>query len=315
MKFLPILVTVGLLTVSHAAQDAPALDAGVVLREIEQLEQRQKQTIQQAKQSAMNMLAPGASSGSTASNLYEKAVEATRFDGMKDKVSAFLDWKKAKAELLRSGEMQAALQLHLRYLLLSMERAGAEDGKAFVDPSLKYAAELRGILERLAKEGKVQGEVSELLDKPLPDSVFARWLGLGPWLPKADVWELVPGNYRGILDKNVRSVYREEKSPEIIAVWDMEIDYEARRITEGRLTHQATQFNKVQRPRMMFSRANDMVAVGLKNRGAQEILAIIRAEPSHPDFPNWVKRLRELVTPPAAPETEARPEAPSAPGA
>lgn len=288
-----------------AVPDGPALNPDAVLREIEQLENRQKETIQQARQSAVNMLMPGASSGTAASNLFEKAVEATRFEGAKDKVSAFLDWKKDRAELLRSSEMQTALQLHLRYLLLSMERAAADDGKEFVDPSLKYAAELRAFLERLQKKEGVSGEVREVLDKPLTDSVFARWLGLAAWLPKADAWEPVPGNYRGILDKNVRAIYRAEKNTEIVAVWDLEIDYEARRITEGRLTHQATQFNEVQRPRMLFSRANDMVAAGLKNRGAQEILAIIRSEPSHPDFPNWVKRLRELVTPPSAPPDSA----------
>ncbi|MEX1117989.1 MAG: hypothetical protein WEB60_04265 [Terrimicrobiaceae bacterium] len=283
-----------------AQQDGPPINAELVLRELAALEDKQKQTHQQALTSAINTLRPGSGGGAAASTLYQSAVEATRFEGLKDKVTAFIDWKKQNSDLLRSSEMQTALGLHIRYLLLSIQRNEAEDGKQFVQPSLDYVEDLRQFLGSLEKLDKVPDPIKDLMDKGINDSVFTKWLRLGSWLPDGKQWEANPGNLRGILEKNVRVVLREEKSPKVIETWDYEMTYEADRVTTGRLAHAADSFNTVNRPKMQFSRANDLVLIGQKNRGTTEILGLVRAYPQHPDFGTWVARLKELLAPPAA---------------
>ncbi len=282
-----------------AQQDGPPINVDSVLRELAALEDKQKQTHQQALASAINTLRPGSGGGSSASNLYQSAVEATRFEGLRDKVSAFIDWKKQNSDLLRSSEMQAALGLHIRYLLLSIQRSQAEDGKEFVQPSLDYVDDLRRLLDSLDKMDKVPDQIRDLLNKGINDSLFTKWLRLGPWLPGAKDWEANPGNLSGILEKNVRTVFREEKSPKVIDTWDYEMQFEAARVTTGRLAHAADSFNTVNRPKMEFSRANDMILSGQKNRGTAEILTLVRTYPTHPDFGTWVARLKELLTPSA----------------
>jgi len=301
-----------------AQQDGPSVDAAQILRELDAIETKQKQTLQTAKQQAINLLRPGAAGGSAASGLYESAIEATQFQGLKDKVPAFIEWKKKNTELLRSREMQAALGMHLQYLVMSLERGSAPDAAPFAIPSMQYVGELVKAKALLQKQEKPPKEPKELLDKSLNDSVFVRWLNLGPWLPAASSWELNPGNISGILDKNVRPVWREAKDVRLLESWDFQMQAEADRITTGRLDHEADQFNTVTRPKLQFSRANDMAQLGMQNRAVAEIVGLVRTYPQHPDFASWVKKLREMLkssapaaVAPAAPV--ASPAAPTAP--
>lgn len=296
---LVILLLITSLSAHSAQQDGPPVDVDSVLRELAALEDKQKQTNQQALTSAINTLRPGSGGGASASSLYQNAVEATRFEGLRDKVTGFIDWKKQNADLLRSSEMQTALGLHIRYLLLSIQRSQAKDGKEFVQPSLDYVDDLKRFLESLDKMDKVPDPIKDLMNKGINDSVFTKWLRLGPWLPGGKDWEANPGNLAGILEKNVRVVFREEKSPKVIDTWDYEMQFEAARVTTGRLAHAADSFNTVNRPKMQFSRANDMILIGQINRGTSEILALVRTYPQHPDFGNWVGRLKELLKPAA----------------
>lgn len=308
-----------------AQQDGPAVNADSILRDLDQIEQQQKQTIVSAKQAALNQLKAGSMSGSAAANLYAEAIEAVDFEGKPNKASALSDWKSANAELLRSKEMQAILTLHLRYLVMTLERASSEDPKVFVAPSLAYANELFNSDNLFFKEQKpdrpnsdrdkqeralmnqINAAKKDLLDKSVADGVFSKWLRLGQWLPKGDTWELTAGNLAGILEKNVRSQLREQKDPRLVDTWDMEMKLLADRATSGRLEFVAADFNTVTRPKLIFSRANDMILIGQKNRGISDIYMLVKANPQHPDFSKWVSRLRELLKKPEATEAATTP--------
>jgi hypothetical protein len=147
----------------------------------------------------------------------------------------------------------------------------------------------------------------DLLNKSLAESVFVKWLRLGPWLPKGEDWELTPGNFSGILGKNIRPVLRAARDQQLLGTWELEMKVLADRVTFGRLEHQADEFNNVTRPRLQFSRANDMIEIGQTNRGITEIYTMVKTYPQHPDFGKWVQRLRELLKP-AAPVPAAVPD-------
>lgn len=308
----------------HAQQDGPAVNADSILRDLDTIEQQQKQTIVSAKQQALNLLK---SAIANPSGLYAQAIEEVTFEGKPNKAAAFADWKAANGDLLRSKEMQTLLSLHLRYLVLSLERGASDQPELFVAPSLAYANELFSVdslfqkpekrsdrpstdrdKQEQALSNQINGAKKELLDKSVADGVFAKWLRLGPWLPKGDSWELTPGNLAGILEKNVRAEMRAKKDPRLVDTWDMEMKLLADRATVGRSDFVAADFNTVTRPKMIFSRANDLIIVGQRNRGISDIYGIVKANPQHPDFSKWVARLRELLKPA---ETTAAPAAPS----
>ena len=318
--------TVVLCRIACAQQDTTPVNADAILRDLDQMEQQQKKLVQAARITAISQLKAAASNGAAATDLYEKAIEDTQFDGVRNKGGSFAEWKSSKAEILRTKELQAALLMHLRYLVLSLERKASDKPELFAPPALDYAVELsaldplfleqqefiRGQKDKKPEDVAVQTEAAklkdELLNKSLAESLFVKWLRLGSWLPAGDKWELTPGNIPGILEKDVRPFLRQAKNPQLVETWEFEMKVLADRITFGRLEHQAAEFNTVTRPRLQFSRANDMAEIGQRNRAATEIYTMVKTYPQHPDFSKWVQRLRELLKP-AEPAPSASPAA------
>jgi hypothetical protein len=293
----------------HAERDASPINTEQFLKEVTQLELKQKEQLRAGKAEIIATFQNAAQSGSTAARLYEEAIEVTQFNGRKEKSQAFSDWKKKNADLLRSQEMGTALQLHLRYLIMSLQRAASEKNADFVNPSLSYINDLSKILLDQAKGTAFPPETKALLERSIADSVFTKWMLLTPWLPKANEWELNPGNIDGIFEKNIRQSLRTEMSPRLIETWDQQMKIQADRITLGRLDYEADKFNNVTQPRMVFSRANDMILIGLKNKGCTEILQLLRSRPEHPDFPQWAAKIRDtLSSRPAAESPSPTPE-------
>ncbi|PTX98052.1 hypothetical protein DB345_04240 [Spartobacteria bacterium LR76] len=332
--FLPGFLAVGLMLTPIAhAQDAPPVNADAILRELDTIEQRQKQTLASARQMAISQLRSAAVSPSAAAALYADAVEAVDFEGKPNKGAAFADWKSGMGDALRSSDFQTVILLHLRYLVLSLERAGSDKPELFISPSLAYANDLiqtensfldlkkkqaeKPANERAQRDKEITQKVlnakKDLLDKSISDGVFTRWLRLQQWLPKGDTWELTPGNLAGILEKNVRTVMRTVKDPGLVQTWDLEMKVLADRATSGRLDFLAADFNTMVRPKMIFSRANDMILLGQTNRAANDIYILVKTYPQHPDFSKWVVKLREILKP-AAPAEAAAPQSVSTPG-
>lgn len=306
MKISPPIVACALaatLLPVYAERDAAPINTEQILKEVDQLEAKQKDQLLESKNEMVNTLQNAFKSGPAASRLYEKAVESTQFKGLKDKSQAFLDWKKKNEALLRSQEMETVLQLHLRYLVLSLHRANAENDSDLVNPSLTYINDLSKTLSNQAKGIRFPPEAKVLLDQPLTDSIFTKWMLLGPYLPKENDWELNPGNIDGIFEKNIRQPLRKASSPLLVGTWDLQIKIQADRITLGRLDYEADKFYTVTQPSTLFSRANDMILVGLKNKGCSEILQLLRSHPEHPDFPQWAEKIRQVLSSPPATES------------
>ncbi|MEI8310452.1 MAG: hypothetical protein WCH98_06845 [Verrucomicrobiota bacterium] len=287
-------------------QDIAPPNLDTILKEITALEQKQKQGKLTERNSLIGQIQSAAANGSAAASFYTQAVEEVQFKGKKDKVEAFIAWKKAHADLLHSKEMQTALLLHLKYLLMSLQRRDLEKPETQLPALMTYVNELVSCDDLFAKQNPPSDETRSLLTKPISGSIFAQWLPLGEWLPDAKNWEQKPGDIPGILEKNIRSVMRDKKDPQLIQTWDTEMKIEAARITTGRSEHQADQFNTVTRPRLQFKQAQDMAVIGQPNRALTETIALVRANPLHPDFGIWVAKIRESIKPPAqAPEPAA----------
>jgi hypothetical protein len=276
-------------------QDVAPPNVESIIKEIEALELKQKQGKVSERNALLGAIQSAAASGSAAANFYTQAVEEVNFKGKKDKVEASIAWKKSHADLLRSKEMQTALLLHLKYLLLALQRKDLEKPETQLPAVMAYLNELIACDDLFADQKPPNEETRGLLAKPLNQSVFAQWLRLGEWLPDDKTWEGQPGNVPGILEKNVRSVMRVQKDPALVQTWDLEMKVEAARITTGRSEHQADQFNAVNRPRLQFKQAQDMIVAGQPNRALAQMITLVRTSPAHQDFPTWVAKIREMV--------------------
>ena len=306
---LAVLSVVVMMAVSavHAQQDMPPVSADQMLRELEQLEKKRDESVRSLKSKALATLQPGVASGQAAAKLYTDAIVATRFGGRDSNAHDVAEWSRKNAELLRSREMQEAMQLHLRYLVTALQRGDGKDGAKFAAPSFDYARELADYMMRADKSGKAPREARELLDTPLPNSPFVQWLSLAPWLPSGDDWEASAGNIDGILDKNVRPAWRAERRPEILQTWDFQMKAHAERATLTGSDHAAARFNTERRPRMIFGRAQDAATIGQTNRAANDVFKLLQENPGHPDFPRWAAALRKSLEPQPASEPSPTP--------
>ncbi len=285
------------------AEDISAPNAEKLLGEIALMESKQKETKAQEKKAVLGEVQAAAMNGVAAANFYEKAVEEVQFKGKKDKAAAFIEWKKANGDLMRSKEMQTALLLHLRYLTMALQRKGMEKPETMIPAVLSYVNDLVGDDKLFADQKQKSAEQKALLDQPLGQSLFAQWLKLGQWLPEDKIWESKPGDVAGILEKNVRPLLREKKDPMLLQTWDLQLKIEAGRITEGRSELQIDKFNKTTSPTLQFKQAQDMALIGEPNRAAVKMVAVLREYPLHPDFANWLAAVRGLLKTPAADQT------------
>jgi hypothetical protein len=120
---------------------------------------------------------------------------------------------------------------------------------------------------------------------------------------QAPTWEHSPGNVDGIFQKIVLPELRIEKDPRIVEYWDMKLKQEADSVTKSKLTFEADKFNQVRRPQLLWSRAQDVLAIGQKNRALGEMFKLVQTYPTHPDAVNWMSTLEQALLPPPVPAT------------
>ena len=273
-------------------------------------------------------------SNAAAIAFYERAVQATQYDGKTHAPSDFQDWLKTDADKLKSDGMQNAARLHLNYLILTIQRAGGATTKQLEQGLLAHIAAViaAGAVDDavLARRDKAQdlkdaGFKSakgakppskeplfwdqDLIKQGVEKSVFVQWYGVSKMISDVSDWESIPGNLDGMYQKTLLPYYREIKDLRAIAYWDAKIQQEGQQATSSALSFKIEQFNAVRRPQLLWKRALDMIAIGQRNRGLGEMLNLIKSFPDHQDLPDWITTLEGLITPPAStvPATAGQP--------
>jgi hypothetical protein len=124
-------------------------------------------------------------------------------------------------------------------------------------------------------------------------------------------WEPVPGNVDGIYRSIVLPEFRATKDPRLLEYWDLQLKLNNEKVVPGMPSFEERQITQVRRPALMWSRAQDILLLGQRNRAATEMFNIIKAYPLHPDAAGWMKQLEEMIAPPAvsAPAASATPAA------
>jgi len=292
---LPALFCAPLPAAARSTNDSGPLDPASALATLTKLEAAHRETGEQLRQKAAQTLRHGAAGGSAAARLYEEALAGTGHADMSG-------WKKKNADLLRSKPFQETVQMHLRYLLLSLERGASDDPTRWAEPSLPYARDLAR-LQADKNFRELPAPARDLLGKPVADGPFVRWLRLGPFLPPGDQWEPAPGNLAGILEKNVRTPWRQTSDPRVDTAWQLELEAGAASADAEGSARAVEDFNTRTAPGLLFRRALDRAAAGQPHRAAADLLDLARRHPDHPDFPQWAAALRKMLESKASPST------------
>ena len=287
------------------AQDAHPIDPTAMLKELTQLQEKQKENLTRNRAQLIQKLADAAQSAEKSLDVYFEATMAMNFAGANRENTMFKEWKDKEKPKWASKDFQAALRFYLYYMAISL-RKGADEPQATLMPAL-----IGYCRDYLASRSIVRDQ--EIMKKPLGSYIIANWLQVSPLLTKGEEWELIPGNIDGIFEKSVLPYWRENKSPYLVDYWDRKIADEAADSEESGLESSAGKFNLLRRPSLMWSRAQEYIVLGQSNRAYNEMFAILKAYPSHPQFATWANTLKEKLSPPAPAPAESPVVEPSVP--
>lgn len=281
--FLTCLVSTTLL-----AQDAPPVNPDAILKELKDMKNKQESTRKTQLTRTYQEINTASASGATALDLYLQIIRNTQFNGQNRENMEFRDWKKKKEENLKSKSFQECLRLHLVYLALTLQRASGVDVNTLLPGLIAYVSEVQA-------EGAYLEDGMDLLKPPLSGSIFARWYGISDLLGGAANWELSPSNVDSMWEKTILPAYREARNPHAIDYWNQKIDNEANAAAQTKRTFDAETFAQVRKPQLLWKRAEEFNRIGLKNRAASEMLAVIKAYPANHDAPAWTTELETLL--------------------
>ncbi len=343
----------------HAQQDAPPVDIGQLLQTLRALREQQTSQLRTQKQAAIQQLASVASSPEKSVQLWEEAVRATQFDGMAKEGAQFRAWKEGEGEALKERLVQNAVQLHLRWLVLTLQHSAGTKVKELLPTVVNYTKDLvadEAAMELLAETMKREKEaaaiappgggnrrnqnqpnkISDAVIKRTHDQIVRPGLAASPvvkWMKLADFvkpagadgarggrraeapaggnWESNPGNLDGIFQNIILPELREQKDARVLEYWDLKLKKEADTASRSRLAYEIEKFNNERRPTLLWSRAQEFIVLGQKNRAVSELFAVIKAHPTHPQADDWIAALEQLLAPPT-PTTPAATTPPSA---
>ena len=135
----------------------------------------------------------------------------------------------------------------------------------------------------------------DMIQQEIGSSIFVKWYGIEQMLANLKDWEPSPGHVDGIYQNTLLPYYRQNKDQKAVTYWDDKIQAESLRATNSRLTFRIEQFNNVRRPLLQWSRAEEEIAIGQRNRGMGEMLELIKTSPRHPDVADWIKKLEGMI--------------------
>jgi hypothetical protein len=90
---------------------------------------------------------------------------------------------------------------------------------------------------------------------------------------------------------------------------------EAETVAKRKVNYEETRFNQVRKPALVWQRAQDLLAIGLRNRAILEMVAVLKANTIHPQAEAWRKELEGVLATPATTTAPAAPAAPATPPA
>jgi len=277
------------LAIAAPPADAPAVDAEAILKTLKEIQERNESHLRSTLQKAIHDFRHAAGVPSRAVDFYEDAVRATRFAGKNLQQTEFQQWKKKEADKLRSADLQEAAQLHLQYLALSLEYAAKTPMENLLPGLIRYTDQVYSAREETLR--------NELMRRPISNSIFAHWYGVTLFLQQLKSWEMTPANADGIWERTVLPELRKLKDIRAVHYWDQRLQRAEERVNKSRQEFEREHFNTIEKPALLWNRAQELNEIGLRNHAINEMLAVIKKYPAHPDNPRWIARLTEMLKP------------------
>jgi hypothetical protein len=316
--------------------DAPNPDIAALLQALKGIKEQQLLQVKSSKQKVLQEAQAAAATPSAASAAWVEAIRQTQIEGVEKEGAQLRAWRDGDGAAFSDKEVQYAAQLYFRWLALTMQRSMGATPRELLPQVIQFTkdaaadrAAMEALTERANKErdlarSKLHGARKENgADEDRARKVHDMILrGLGGSAPvkamhaeelvRVEKWENAPGNVDGIFANIILPELRLVKDPRVLEYWDMKIKQEAE-FVKNRPAFDQEKFAKETRPNLLWSRAQEYVALGMRNRAIGEMFQIIRGSPQHPSVTDWIGAIETILTPGAVSTAPAAPASAPAP--
>jgi hypothetical protein len=207
------------------------------------------------------------------------------------------------------GDIGTALQLGMRYLILTLEahEAKEEDFKKMAPKLSSYIQEMTATAPKL--KGRALGMLGRVCNggSPVVEAFqLDRFLG-------AEHWSRNPTDIGGMFQQTLFFLAEKDAKDTLPSLWDTRLNYEAAFRKEQMPAPEYELWLQDDLPALRWQRAVYLYEKGPSPVTAMaDMLKVIKEHPSHADAPSWVDTLRQFVNASApVPTTSTQTESPS----
>lgn len=320
-----------------SAQDASPVDIAQLLQALRSLRESQASQIKTLKQRALQEVQAAAASGPAAAAAWQEAVRVTQMEGASKEGAQLRAWKEQEGEALKEKESQNAARLFYMWLGITLQRSSGVAVKDLLPAITQYTRELAAdqqamevFEERLKRDKEAAATMKspnakektkdEAAAKRMHDEILRRGLAGSPPVLAMKIaehlriqnWEGSPGNLDGIFENIVLPELRNQRDPRLLEYWDQKIRKESEAVAKAKLAFETEKFLQVRRPELAWRRAQDVLALGQRNKAIGDMFNVIKTYPTHPSAGEWIGKLEQLLAPPSPGASAGGGEAPPA---
>lgn len=312
LKAFVLLLAIFCLPICHG-QSAAQFDTEKLLEELEKLEAQNAEAMARGVEALEEQFRAAAQNSMKARNLYYQSRRLVDFEGKGMESLKFREWEQKFEEALSQEDQEEAfeqiLQMHLTWLAMTMRRhrLSEEEIPSIIPDVERYAQGVANFSREYEEggRGEARNVLNELWKRSVAGSSFLRAHNADQYLSGLKEWELVPSNYQGIYEQTLLPYWREQQNPKALEYWAMRISLLEEAIANSDLELVKQRMSSIERPQLLWQRANEYVEIGQPTQGILAMYEVLKANPNHPDFKEWIETIRGLVENPTAdvPET------------
>ncbi len=314
--------------------DVPPVDLKQVLSGLKLFKDQNETGLRTRRNAAYKQITAAAASNEAAAAFWTNAVLAVQFAGVDHQATAVKDWLKGEGEGLKTKEGANAARLHLVWLGLTIQHAAGAETKQLLPTIIDFTRQIEadevamGKLAEQIEKAKAAGAAKRpatvkslaedmhakkmhdgILKTAVSSSVVVQSLQIAEILGDSGKkkkrgddsvssgWEPVPGSVTGIYNAIILPEFRDTRDPRLMDYWDMMLRKGQESLYAGMPAFEEKQWTQVNKPLMQWSRAQDILIIGLKNRAITEMFNLIKANPLHPESAHWIAQLEQIVSP------------------
>jgi|688.fasta_scaffold32374_5 hypothetical protein len=312
-NFLPVmktraLVTMALLACQSLAEEKlsePERDA--LLERLEIIRNSADARVDARFRAAISAYTSAIASEESVREFYLKCVEKVNFTDQNRKASEFREWKRQEAEKLSSQGLGLALQIQLRWLILTLQAASENSDRQ------QLASNAQSVLNTIVARASELAAHRDVIARAASASVFARAYEITDAGTKD--WPSSPGDIGAVYEQIIFPPLRAGRQTDTLrAAWTLRIQQEmtiqensppeqapARRIGMASAMRPASYelFLAEELPQLQWTMELDLYKHGDPRNAAARMLAHIEKNITHKTARTWSEQLEELLTPAA----------------